>query len=58
MEQNNNEHKSSRQGATPFAQTYFHETEADLKIGDLIEVGFNPNYVQQENAKYIFLSEA
>lgn len=44
------------QGATPFAQTYFHGTKADLKIGDLIEVGFNANHGQQKNAKYIFLT--
>ena len=55
MEQNNKE-QSVRQGATPFAQTYFHGTKADLKIGDLIEVGFNSNYGQKNSAKYIFLS--
>lgn len=42
--------------ATPFAQTYFHGTKASLKIGDLIEVGYNSNYGQRKNAKYIFLS--
>lgn len=41
---------------TPFAQTYFHGTKADLKIGDLIAPGFNSNYGQQRNAKYIFLT--
>ncbi|HMR18133.1 MAG TPA: NAD(+)--rifampin ADP-ribosyltransferase [Sphingobacterium sp.] len=41
---------------SPFAQTYFHGTKADLKIGDLIEVGFNSNYGQRKNAKYIFLT--
>lgn len=50
------EQKSNEQGATPFAQTYFHGTKADLKIGNLIEAGFNSNYGQQKNAKYIFLS--
>ena len=44
MEQNKNEQKLSGQGSTPFAQTYFHGTKADLKVGDLIEVGFNSNY--------------
>ncbi|MBI5917181.1 MAG: NAD(+)--rifampin ADP-ribosyltransferase [Bacteroidetes bacterium] len=44
------------QGATPFAQTYFHGTRGDLKVGDLIEVGFNSNYGQRKNAKYIFLT--
>jgi rifampin ADP-ribosylating transferase len=56
MEQNINEQNSSGQGATPFAQTYFHGTKADLKVGDLVEVGFNSNYGQRNNAKYIFLS--
>jgi len=56
MEQNKNEQKLDRQGSTPFTQTYFHGTKADLKIGDLIEVGFNSNYGQQKNAKYIFLT--
>jgi hypothetical protein len=56
METNKTEQKSSAQGPTPFAQTYFHGTKADLKIGDLIEVGFNSNYGQKKNAKYIFLT--
>jgi hypothetical protein len=57
MEQNSNsEPTSSRQSSTPFAQTYFHGTKADLNIGDLISVGFNSNYGQRKNAKYIFLS--
>ena len=41
---------------TPFAQTYFHGTKADLKLGDFIEVGFNSNFAKQKNAKFIFLS--
>jgi hypothetical protein len=56
MEQNKNEQKISEQVATPFAQTYFHGTRADLKVGDLIEVGFNSNYGQKKNAEYIFLT--
>lgn len=48
--------KSDGQGAKPFAQTYFHGTKADLRIGDLIEAGFNSNFGQQKNAKYIFLT--
>lgn len=56
MEQSNDKQKSSGQGAAPFAQTYFHGTRADLKIGDLIEVGFNSNYGEKKNAKYIFLT--
>jgi len=56
MEKNKNENESTGQGAKPFAQTYFHGTKADLKIGDLFSVGYNSNYGQQKNAKYIFLT--
>lgn len=56
MEQNKSEQKSSSLSATPFAQTYFHGTKADLKIGDLIEAGNNSNYGERKNAKYIFLT--
>ena len=56
MEQNTNEQKSIGQGSTPFSQTYFHGTKADLKVGDFIEVGNNSNYGQRKNAKYIFLT--
>jgi rifampin ADP-ribosylating transferase len=52
----NKENKANEKGATPFAQTYFHGTKAVLKIGDLIEPGFNSNFGQRKNAKYIFLS--
>ncbi|MET4081567.1 hypothetical protein ABIB40_001516 [Pedobacter sp. UYP30] len=52
----NKEQQSSTQGATPFAQTYFHGTKADLKLGDLVESGFNSNFGQGINAKYIFLT--
>lgn len=48
--------KASIQGATPFSQAYFHGTKADLKIGDIIQTGFNSNFGQRINAKYIFLS--
>jgi hypothetical protein len=56
MENNKKQQKPHAQGATPFAQTYFHGTKADLKIGELIEVGFKSNYGQRKNAKYIFLA--
>jgi len=56
MGKNNDEYKSNRQSPTPFSQTYFHGTKADLNIGDLIEVGLSSNYGQRKNAKYIFLT--
>ena len=42
--------------ATPLAQTYFHGTKADLRLGDLIEVGFASNFGQRNAARYIFLT--
>ena len=39
-----------------FAQTYFHGSKADLKIGDLIVPGYNSNFGRRINAKYIFIS--
>ena len=56
MEKNKDDNKSTGQNPTPFSQTYFHGTKADLKVGDLIEVGFNSNFGQRINAKYIFLT--
>jgi hypothetical protein len=53
MAQNKNENTTIHK---PFAQTYFHGTKADLQLGDFIEVGFNSNYGQRKNAKYIFLA--
>lgn len=48
--------KSNDSAPSPFAQTFFHGTKADLKIGDAIEIGINSNYGQQNIAKYIYLT--
>jgi len=56
MEINKSENKSNEVMQSPFAQTFFHGTKADLKIGDLIEIGVNSNYGQQNKAKYIYLT--
>ncbi len=56
MKENKNDNKLNTSAQSPFSQTFFHGTKADLKIGDLIEVGFNSNYGQRKNAKYIFLT--
>src|SRR5688500_17510896 len=53
MEQNKSEDKSIH---SPFVQTYFHGTKADLKIRNLIEIGVTSNYGQRNNAKYIYLT--
>ena len=48
--------KSNDSNPSPFAQTFFHGTKADLKIGDAIEIGINSNYGQLKIAKYIYLT--
>lgn len=48
--------RSTEQNPTPFAQTYFHGTKADLTLGDLIEPGYHSNFGKRKNAKYIFLT--
>ena len=53
---NKSENRSKENGQSPFSQTFFHGTKADLKIGDCIEVGLNSNYGQRKNAKYIYLT--
>lgn len=44
------------QHPTPFSQSFFHGTKADLQLGDLIEPGRNSNYGERKNAKYIYLT--
>lgn len=56
MNENKDEKPTGGTGATPFSQTYFHGTRADLRIGDLIEAGFKSNFGKNKNAKYIFLT--
>jgi len=56
MGKSKSENKSNVPGQTPFSQTFFHGTKADLQIGDFIEVGLNPNYGQKKRAKYIYLT--
>ena len=46
----------NKQSPGPFAQTYFHGTKAELKIGDFVEVGINSNYGHKKKAKYIYLT--
>ncbi|GAB2530113.1 NAD(+)--rifampin ADP-ribosyltransferase [Spirosoma aerophilum] len=53
MENPKNEHLSS---PSPFVQTFFHGTKADLKIGDVIKTGVASNYGKNSNAKYIYLT--
>jgi len=56
MGKNETENKSNEPGPSPFSQTFFHGTKADLKIGHFIEVGLISNYGQKKKAKYIYLT--
>ncbi|MBF2027551.1 MAG: NAD(+)--rifampin ADP-ribosyltransferase [Oscillatoriales cyanobacterium C42_A2020_001] len=38
------------------SQQFYHGTKADLKLGDLIEPGYNSNYGQRKKAVYVYLT--
>ena len=50
MNKVNNENKLLDKG--PF----YHGTKADLKIGDLIEPGYNSNYGEMKKANFVYLT--
>jgi hypothetical protein len=56
MEANQTENKSNELRPRPFAQTFFHGTKADLKIGDFIQIGINSNFGKGNKAKYIYIA--
>jgi len=56
MEPNSSKKQAEKPMHTPFAQTYFHGTKADLKLGDFIEIGVRSNFGQNNKAKYIYLT--
>lgn len=49
-------HKSMEPDNETNTETYYHGTKANLKTGDLIEVGFHSNYGKKKKAKYIYLT--
>jgi hypothetical protein len=38
------------------SEIFYHGTKANLRQGDLIKPGYNSNYGQRKNAKYIYLT--
>lgn len=56
MEKEQSENNTNAPFHSPFAQTYFHGTKADLKVGDFIQVGFNSNYIQDNKLNHIYLT--
>jgi hypothetical protein len=53
---NETDTQSNEPVPTPFVQTYFHGTKANLKPGDFIGTGVTSNYGQNKKAKYIYLT--
>ncbi len=35
---------------------FYHGTKADLKVGDLLEAGYNSNYGEQKKANFVYLT--
>jgi hypothetical protein len=55
-EKSKSESSTNEPSQSPFSQTFFHGTRADLKIGEFIEIGLSSNYGQNKKAKYIYLT--
>ena len=56
MHINKNEDQPKDTAKDLASQTLYHGTKADLKTGDLIQIGFNSNYGKNKKAKYIYVS--
>jgi len=56
MQANSNEDKSIKSTTDVGSLEFYHGTKANLKPGDLIEVGFNSNYGKRKAANYVYLT--
>ncbi|SFC64146.1 rifampin ADP-ribosylating transferase [Parapedobacter composti] len=52
---NSNEPTANEAVPSPFAQTFFHGTKADLKIGDFVAAGFQSNFADRK-LKHAYVS--
>ncbi len=55
IKNNKDDNKLKGLSPTAFSQTFLHGTRADLKVGDLIEVGFNSNFGQKKKSMPLIL---
>ena len=55
MENQNKYQNQENNLASPFAQTYFHGTKADLQIGDYIQIGYTSNFIDKK-LKHVYVS--
>ena len=51
MEINKSEEKAIMPNDDLYSQTFYHGTKVDIKVGDLIEIGFNSNYGKKKTNK-------
>lgn len=49
------DNKTTHLSPNPFAQTFFHGTKAELKIGDIIKPGFLSNYTDRK-LKHVYVT--
>lgn len=56
MKTNSAEGKSTASIRDLSSRTFYHGTKASLKVGDLIEPGFNSNYGKRKKATYVYLT--
>ena len=40
----------------PLSGPFYHGTKANLKLGDLIQLGYNSNYGKQKKASFVYLT--
>jgi len=47
---------SLKENTAPDTGPFYHGTKADLKIGDLLQAGFNSNYGEGKKANYVYMT--
>ncbi len=48
--------RSPEPNFNPNSQQFYHGTKANLKLGDLIELGFSSNYGKNKKASFVYLT--
>ncbi len=56
MKTNGSKDKPLESARDQGSQRFYHGTKANLKLGDLIEPGFNSNYGKRRKASYVYLT--
>lgn len=56
MDKNENKIEQEKFQHNPFAQTFFHGTKADLKMGDYISPGYQCNYMENRKLNHIYVA--